>query len=191
NGPRASARLALDLVAQLLLLVLDEPADHLPPERLGEIGRHSPVARACAYLVDHLLVAPGHVGLLPRLELELPGPLHIAETLGNQVDERRIDAIDLDANLGHVAALRRGTGGHGGRSHSGVGRLSQGAYKVAADLATAPVLRLAGAGGGRHASGSCCTFPSACSALSRAHSFGPNSASPRAVTVIRRVVIWA
>jgi hypothetical protein len=35
----SAARLALEPVAQLLLLVLDEPADHLPPQRLDEVRR--------------------------------------------------------------------------------------------------------------------------------------------------------
>src|SRR2546430_14325746 len=30
---------ALELAPQLLLLVLHEPADHLPPQRFGELGR--------------------------------------------------------------------------------------------------------------------------------------------------------
>ena len=30
-----------DLVAQLLFLVLDEPADHLPPKRFAEVRRHA------------------------------------------------------------------------------------------------------------------------------------------------------
>src|SRR5262245_52324795 len=113
-----SARLALEPGTQLLLLILDEPTDHLPPERLDEIGRHAGLGRAGAHLVDHLLIAPGHVGLLARFELELPGPLHVAEALGNAIDQYPVDAINLGANLRHVAtvggrARRWGVGGHG------------------------------------------------------------------------------
>src|SRR5581483_1748918 len=82
-SPAASAgrggvvsRLAFQLVAQLLLLVLDEPADHLPPQRLGEIGRHTLVGGPRPHLVDHLLVEPRHIGLGAGLQLELPGALH-------------------------------------------------------------------------------------------------------------------
>src|SRR5262245_58475314 len=113
-----SARLALESGTQLFLFILDEPADHLPPERLDEIGRNAGLGRASAYLVDHLLIAPGHVGLLARLELQLPGSFHVAETLGDAIDKCPVDAIDLGANLRHVATLgrlagRRGMGGHG------------------------------------------------------------------------------
>src|SRR5215510_15255873 len=87
-----SARLALEPGTQLLLLVLDEPADHLPPERLDEIGRHAGLGRAGSHLVDHLLIAPGYVGLLVRFELQLPGSFYVAETLGDAIDKGPVDA---------------------------------------------------------------------------------------------------
>src|SRR5262249_9247380 len=113
-----SARLALESGAQLFLLLFDEPADHLPPERLDEVGRHAGLGRAGSHLVDDLLIAPGYVGLLARFELQLPGSFHVAETLGDAIDKCPVDAIDLGANLRHVATLgrlagRRGICGHG------------------------------------------------------------------------------
>src|SRR5262249_36857135 len=105
--------LALNAVAQLLLLVLDEPADHLPPQRLAEVRGHAHIGRAGAHLVDHLLVAPRHARLLPGLELELPGALDVAEALRDQADERGIDAVDLLAHLGEVGAVARLAWGHG------------------------------------------------------------------------------
>src|SRR5215467_13729719 len=74
----ASARLALEAGTQLFFLILDEPADHLPPQRLHEIGRHPGLGRAGPHLVDDLLIAPGNVGLLARFELQLPGSFHVA-----------------------------------------------------------------------------------------------------------------
>src|SRR5262245_25488670 len=97
-------RLVFNLVAQFLLFVLDEPADHLAPQRLAQIRRHSLFQRACAHLVDHLLIAPGHVGFLVRFQLELPGALDVAEAFGDAVDQPIVDAVDLDPDLAQVAA---------------------------------------------------------------------------------------
>src|SRR5262249_3173315 len=108
-----STRLVFQFAAQLLFLVLDEPADHLPPQRLAQIRRHALLGGARAHLVDHLLVAPGHARLLLEAKLDLPGALHVAEPLGNQVDEAVVDAVDLDADLGQVGAIGGGTGSHG------------------------------------------------------------------------------
>src|SRR5262249_36728708 len=118
------ARLALELVAQLLLLILDEPADHLSPKRFDEIGRHALLLGPGAPLVDHLLVAPGHARFLARLELELPRTLDVAEALGDQVDEGVVDTVDLDTDLGEVGALGGRADGHGSLSLAGCGRLA-------------------------------------------------------------------
>src|SRR6185312_9613185 len=101
----SAARALLKPVAQLLLLVLDEPADHLPPQRLDEVGRHARLGGAGADLIDHLLVAPGHVGLLPGLQLDLPGALHIAQTLADEADQGGIDTVNLLAHLGQIGAV--------------------------------------------------------------------------------------
>ena len=52
----------------------------------------------------------GTLASWPRLQLDLPGPLHVAEALGDQVDEGLVEAVDLDPDLGHVAALGGGRG---------------------------------------------------------------------------------
>src|SRR5262245_58693428 len=105
---RSRGRLALERSTQLLLLVLDKPADHLPPKRLAQIGRYALGGRAHAHLVDHLLVAPGHACFLLCHQLQLPGPLHVAKALGNQIDQGIVDAVDLDADRRHVTALGMG-----------------------------------------------------------------------------------
>ena len=65
----AATRLPSVCFCELLLLVLDEPADHLPPQRLGKAPAASPFRRARAHLVDHLLDAPGHARLRPATRL--------------------------------------------------------------------------------------------------------------------------
>src|SRR5690606_8171205 len=105
-------RLRLQLVAQLLLLVLDEPADHLPPKRLAEVRRNAAFGGAGSDAIDDLLIAPGDVGLLLGSQLELPGPLHVAEALRDQVDERGVEPVYLSAHLAHVGAIFRSTRAH-------------------------------------------------------------------------------
>src|SRR5690606_41707597 len=56
------------------------------------------------YLVDHLLDAPGH-GRFARVLLKPPGAFDIAEALGNEIDERGVDPVDLGTDLVHVRAL--------------------------------------------------------------------------------------
>src|SRR5690606_8806596 len=102
----------LQLGPELLFLVLDEPADHLPPERLAQIRWQAPLFCSRADAVDDLLVAPRHVGFLLRGELELPGPLHVAEPFGDEVDERRVYTVYLSAHLGHVGAFFWSTRAH-------------------------------------------------------------------------------
>src|SRR5262249_16199244 len=54
--------------------------------------------------VDHLLVAPGHIGFLAQSQLELPGALDVAEAFGDAIDQLIVDAVDLDPDLAQVAA---------------------------------------------------------------------------------------
>src|SRR5262249_4849962 len=78
-----------------------------------QIGRQPQGCCTGADLVDHLLVAPGHARLLLGGQFQLPGPLHIAEALGDEINERPVDAVDFGAHRGHVAAFGGRTGGHG------------------------------------------------------------------------------
>src|SRR5512132_19023 len=94
----------LALLAEFFFLVLDEPADHLPPQGLGQLGRQPLLHRPRPHPVDHLLDAPRHPRLSRRL-LELPGAIDIGEALADEVDERDIDAVDLRPHLFHVGAV--------------------------------------------------------------------------------------
>src|SRR5688572_23972483 len=109
SGPRELAPLAavaFERAAQLLFLVLHEPADHLPPQRLGQLRWQALLGGARLHLVDDLLDAPGNVRL-SWIGLELPGAVDVAEALRNQIDERGVDAVDLIAHLPHVGTFPR------------------------------------------------------------------------------------
>src|SRR5215218_9678883 len=101
----------LGLEAQLFFLVLHEPADHLPPQRLGQLRWQALLAGANFHLVDHLLDTPGNVRI-SGLGLQLPGAVDVAEALGDEVDKRGVDAVDLVAHLAHVGAVPRFTSAH-------------------------------------------------------------------------------
>ena len=98
--------LAFGLLAELFLLILDEPTDHLPPQRLGELGRQALLTGPRPDLVDHLLDAPRHARLCRR-SLQLPGSIDIGEALADEIDQLPVDAVDLGPYLVHVAAVFR------------------------------------------------------------------------------------
>src|ERR1022692_817189 len=105
-------------LAELLLLILDDPADHLPPQRLDQLGRQLLLGRACLYLVDHLLDAPGHARFGGRV-LQLPRAIDIGEALADEIDKFPIDPVDLAPHLLHVRAILGLPWRHGSFLHAG------------------------------------------------------------------------
>src|SRR5512132_4338780 len=96
--------LVLELLAEFFFLILDEPADHLTPQRLGELRRQPLLLRPRAHPVDHLLNTPRHTRFGGRL-LELPGTIDIGEALAYDLDHALINPIHLRPHLFHVTPL--------------------------------------------------------------------------------------
>src|SRR5262245_34286226 len=101
----------LALPAKFFFFVLDEPADHLPPQRLGQLWRQAFLNRPCPHQVDDLLNAPRHSRFCRR-PLELPGAIDIGEALADKIDELHIDTVDLRPHLFHVGAVLSLAGCH-------------------------------------------------------------------------------
>src|SRR4249919_3140587 len=104
RGNEKSLILTVRLLAELFFLVLDEPADHLPPQGLGQLRRQPLLHRPRPHPVDHLLDPPRYPRFRRRL-FELPGAIDIGEALADEVDQRNIDAVDLRPHLFHVGAV--------------------------------------------------------------------------------------
>ena len=75
------------------------------PDHLDHFGRQILLRGALLDAIDDLLNAPLHDGAFARRHLELPSAIDVAETLGDQIDERRVDAVDLGAHFRHVGAF--------------------------------------------------------------------------------------
>src|SRR5581483_7346625 len=103
-SPLGRGLLLLVRLSELLLLILDEPADHLPPQRLGKLGRQAHLGGSRTHAIDHLLDTPGRAGFRRR-GLELPGAIDIGEALADEIDKRLVDPVDLRPHLIHVAAV--------------------------------------------------------------------------------------
>ena len=84
---------------------------HCGADHLDHFGRHALLGSARLDPVDDLLNAPLHDGAFARRHLQLPGAIDVAEALGDEVDERRIDAVDLGRALGTCRRIPRAVSG--------------------------------------------------------------------------------